>query len=74
LPQAESLGGKAAIQGLALRAAARYATYLATGEKDTALLEQARSDVRSVRTLDRGFLLDSQSFSPRVVEFFRTAR
>jgi hypothetical protein len=74
LPAAESFGGKAAVHGVALRAAARYAAFLSTGEKDQSLLDQARTDIATLRRLDRGFTLDSQAFSPRVVAFFRGAR
>lgn len=72
LPEAESLGGKAATHGVALRAAARYASFVATGEKDQALLEQARADLKTLRRLDSAFALDGQSFSPKVVAFFRS--
>jgi len=53
-----------------LRAAARHALYLEGGERDLALLESARQDVRASKERQRDLTVPGSVFSPRFVAFF----
>ena len=72
---AEALGatsytGREGVQALVLRAAARYALYVVSGEKDDKLRQDALADVKACRRLDPSFTPDRKAFSPRFVQLF----
>ena len=56
-----------------LLAAARYSLYLEGGEKDLGLRRQAGESARTCRRLAPAFRPDPRLFSPRFVQFFRSA-
>jgi tetratricopeptide (TPR) repeat protein len=67
-------GGPAAAQSAILRAAAQYSLYLVGGERDAAILDQARAAVLECRKLAPALQPDPQAFSPRFVEFYARTR
>jgi len=66
--------GPAAAQSAILRAAAQYSLYLVGGERDAAILDQARAAVLECRKLAPALQPDPQAFSPRFVEFYARTR
>jgi hypothetical protein len=71
---AGSSDSRARAHALLLRAAASYSLYLLGGERDAQLLGAARSDLRSVRSLDGGLRPDTRAFSPRFIALFEATR
>lgn len=67
-------GGRAAAQAMLLRAAARHALFVLSGEQDQALATSARADVKACRGYDAGFAPDTRFFSPRFTDFFKGVR
>ena len=61
------------LTGSLLLAAAHYALYLQSGEKDAALRALALEKARLCRQLDPRLVPDPRVFSPRFTEFFHTA-
>jgi len=53
-----------------VRGAARFALYVETGERDAALLEQVRADVRACLRLDPAAVPSRALFSPRYAELY----
>jgi hypothetical protein len=53
------------------RAAAHYALYVRSGEKDTARREQAIADVKRCKELGSTFAPDTRAFSPKFIEFYQ---
>ena len=53
-----------------VRGAARFALWVESGERDGALLEQARADVRACQRLDPGVAPAPSLFSPRYADLF----
>lgn len=66
--------GAAAGHAALFTAASSYALYLVDGEKDAALLEQARGAVREARRVAPTLQPDPGAFSPRFVAFYRLTR
>ena len=64
---------RATITAALLLAAARYSLYLESGEKDLELRRQAGESARTCRHLAPALSPDPRLFSPRFVEFFRSA-
>ncbi len=64
---------RAAVTGSLLLAAARYSLYLQGGEKDPHLRRQAGENARTCRRLAPSLSPDPKLFSPRFVQFFRSA-
>jgi hypothetical protein len=55
-----------------LRAAAQYALFVRSGERDQSLRTQAADEIDKVKQISPDFAPDSRVFSPRFIEFFRT--
>lgn len=53
-----------------LRGAALFYLWVESGERDQALLERAKADVRACRSVDPTFQVDRVAFSPRFAELF----
>lgn len=66
--------GEAQAQALLLRAAARFETYVLDGERDQALAEAAREDLRAARAAHPGLKPGERAFSPRFRAFFAQTR
>jgi hypothetical protein len=64
---------RATVTAALLLAAARYSLYLQGGEKDPALRQQAGADALTCRRLAPTLNPDPRLFSPRFVQFFRSA-
>jgi hypothetical protein len=64
---------RAAVTASLLLAAARYSLYLQGGGKDLQLRRQAGEDVRTCRRLAPALSPDPKLFSPRFMQFFRSA-
>lgn len=64
---------RAAVTASLLLAAARYSLYLQGGEKDLHLRRQAGENARTCRRLAPSLSPDPKLFSPRFVQFFRSA-
>ena len=64
---------RAAVTAALLLAAARYSLYLEGGERDLGLRRQARENARTCRRLAPALSPDPRLFSPRFVQFFRSA-
>lgn len=67
LPEAQA-------QALLLRAAARYESYVLGGERDLALAEAAREDVRAARAAQQSLTPPAKAFSPRFRAFYSQTR
>jgi tetratricopeptide (TPR) repeat protein len=55
-----------------LRAAAHYALYIRSGEKDRSHQSQAIAEIEKVKALNPDFEPDGRAFAPRFIAFFRT--
>lgn len=64
---------RATVTAALLLAAARYYLYLEGGEKDLRLRQQAGANARTCRRMAPGLSPDPKLFSPRFVQFFRSA-
>lgn len=67
LPEAQA-------QALLLRAAARYESYVLGGERDLALADAAREDVRAARAAQQSLTPPTKAFSPRFRAFYSQTR
>jgi len=67
---AASTGAELLPHLLVIRAAAHYALYVRSGEKDAARLELAIADVKSCKALKSDFQPPADTFSPRFRDFF----
>jgi hypothetical protein len=55
-----------------LRAAAHFALYVRSGERNASHREQALAEVGKVKELNSDFQPDERAFAPRFISFFRT--
>ena len=65
---------EAKAQALVLRAAARHAQFVLSGERDVALADQAKADVLEARRLVAQLQPSVRAYSPRFRRFFASAR
>ncbi|MGQ0733806.1 MAG: hypothetical protein ACT4QD_09140 [Acidobacteriota bacterium] len=65
--------GPAAAHAALLLAATRYSLYVVGGERDQALLDQARRDAIECHRLAPGMKPDPRAFSPRFIDFYASA-
>jgi tetratricopeptide (TPR) repeat protein len=68
------LKGRAAAQASLLQAAAHFALFRQSGEKDAAARRRATEAVAACRHADPSLLPDAASFSPQFADFFRSSR
>lgn len=62
--------GPLRLQAHLFRAAAKYALFVRSGEKEQALLAEARADIQRCHEIDPGFRPDARVFSPRFVALY----
>lgn len=65
---------RAAAQAALLRAAARHSLFVLSSGRDERLQQEAQADVAACRRHDPALTPDPRFFSPRFVEFFKSAR
>lgn len=63
--------GAAQLHAHLFRAAAHYALYARSGEKDTARRDQAIADVKRCKVIEATFAPDTRAFSPKFIEFYQ---
>lgn len=68
------LKGRAAAQASLLQAAAQFALFRQSGEKDATMRRRATEAVAACRRADPSLLPDAAAFSPQFAEFFRSNR
>jgi len=68
------LRGRAAAQASLLQAAAQFALFRQSGEKDATLRRRATDAVAACRRTDPSLFPDAAAFSPQFAEFFRSNR
>jgi tetratricopeptide (TPR) repeat protein len=66
--------GAAAVQSRLFHSAAAFALYVSSGQRDKALLQEAQAQARDCKRLDAACAPDPEWFSPRFVQFFRSAQ